>query len=1003
MSSALFALGQWCVRRRRLVLTLWLVGLVALGGLAGALHRTTADVFTIPGTEAQRAMDSLSARFPEFAGASAQVVVSAPAGASVTDPAVRTEIESLTATYAALPHVRTAASPFDEHVSGAVAKDGSAAIISLQLDVESSKITEAQRATIVDAATASTKAGLPAAVGGSIFMPTAPKVGLTEGIGVLVAVVVLVLTFGSALAAGIPLLTSLAGVASALLLIVASTRFVEVTSTAPFLALMIGLAVGIDYALFILSRHRDLLAEGLTPEQAAAQATGTAGSAVVFAGATVSIALLALGLADIPFLTQMGIAGALAVVGAVLVALTMLPALLGWAGARLTPKRVAAAHHASRESGFAARWVRAVTRVPILTAALVIGALAVAALPARDLALSLPGNDTAAVGTTQRTAYETISRDFGPGATAPLIVTLDIVSTTDPLGVVAEVKRLVEATPGIVRTTVATPNRSADTGVIIAIPAGAANDHATKDAVAAVRALAPQVKERFGVDLAVTGYTAAQLDVVDRLAGALLPFGIVVVGLSLVLLTLVFRSLLVPVTAALGYLLSLGAAFGAVVAVTQWGWLAGPLGVEQTGPVIAFMPIIIMGVLFGLAMDYHVFLVSSMRARWVHEGGARTAVRTGFVDAGRVVTAAGIIMVSVFAAFVPHGALYIKPIALGLAVGVFVDAFLVRMTLVPALMHMLGERAWWLPRWLDRALPVLDIEGESLARRLHSERARAGTEPLAIAAHGLALHERAAAPAGGAAGESVVFEGVDLAVEPGSVLVVHGAPGSGKTSLLLTLAGRMSGVHGHAEIDGRLLPDQAGAVRRIAALAEIPGVNDLDPLLTVDDHLGERLAATSWHPWVSGASRARARGLVTEVLGYAVAAAPSAHARATLDPQTRVRDLAPLEHWALGVALALVERPHLLVVDDIDALRGTDDQAAAWGVIRALVAAGGTPAGFGSPEAPARPLTVVASCRDLAEAQVALTGIPLVAVQLAAPPTEPEPQTNTSDLEEVLA
>lgn len=960
MSSALYTLGRWAVAHRRHVFLAWAVGLVALGALAGVLQRGTSDVFTIPGTEAQRASDSLSARFPQFAGASGQVVITAPTGQRVTDPPVRARIEALTTRYAALPHVRSAASPFDEHLRGTISDDGSTAILNVQLDVDSALVTPEIRRPVTDLAATSTAEGLPALVGGSMFMPTAPEMSITEGLGVLIAVGVLLLTFGSMLAAGIPLITSLAGVAASMALILLATRFTDVTSTAPFLALMIGLAVGIDYALFVLSRHRDLLAQGRAPAEAAAEATGTAGSAVVFAGATVAIALLALGVAGIPFLTVMGIAAAVSVVVAVLGALTLLPALLGAAGLRLLPRHVADAHEARRHTGWAAGWVRAATKLPALTVLLVLAALGALALPARDLALALPDNGTSAPTSTQRQAYDQMARAFGPGANAPLVVTLDIVSTTDPLGVVAEVERLVQATPGIARTTVATPNQGADTGVIVAIPAGGPNSTQAKEALVGLRALAPTVQARFGVSLAVTGHAAAQADITTQLRDALVPFGVVVVGLSLVLLMLVFRSVLVPVTAALGYLLSVGSAFGVTVAVCQWGWLAGPLGVTQAGPLIAFMPIIVMGVLFGLAMDYQVFLVSSMRARYVHEGDAHAAVTHGFIDAAKVVTAAGFIMVAVFAAFVPQGAIYIKPIALGLAVGVFVDAFVVRLTLVPALMRLLGRAAWWLPAWLDRRLPVLDVEGESLHRRLTLARELAGSQPPALVARGLGLHD-----AGGP-----VYAAVDLVTAPGSLLVVHGPAGSGKTSLLLTLAARMRHTDGELEVAGRLLPDEAASVRRLAGLAEVAGVNDLDPLLTVGDHLDERLASATWHPWVSAAARDEATATLTTLLAFAARAGTglgpragaerddAVHVRADVSWRTRVRELSALERWVLGVALALVGRPAVVLVDDVDALRGPADRAAAWAVLAAL------------PGLVERPdLTVVATCHDPADAR----------------------------------
>jgi RND superfamily putative drug exporter len=972
MSSALYALGRWAVRRRRLVVALWVGALIALAGIAGVLHTGTNDVFTIPGTQSQVALDALAERFPQFAGATGQVVVTAPAGTKVTDEAVTSRIVALTQEYAAAPHVRAAVSPFDEHVRGAVSADASAAIISVQMDTESAQVTQAMRDPILRITADSTTAGLPAEVGGSLFLPTPPQMSIVEGTGVLIALVVLVVTFGSALAAGIPLLTSVVGVAASMTFIMAATRFTDVTSTAPFLALMIGLAVGIDYALFILSRHRDLLAVGHPPDEAAAQATGTAGSAVVFAGATVAIALAALGVARIPFLTVMGLAGAVAVGCAVLASLTLLPAVIGLCGARLTPRRVGGAHHESRASGLAARWVALVTKVPALTAVVVIAGLAVMALPARDLSLALTNNGSSALDSTQRKAFDTVAAKFGAGANAPLVITLDILASTDPLGVVSSVEKRIQATEGVSATTVATPNASADTGVVVAIPTAGADTSTTKDTLARVRGLAPDIKRDYGVDMAVTGQTAAQVDISQRLFDALAPFGLVVVGLSLVLLLLVFRSVVVPVTAALGYVLSVGAAFGTTSAVFEWGWFGSAVGLTQTGPVISFMPIIVMGVLFGLAMDYQVFLVSSMRSRYVHEGGARQAIETGFIDAARVVTAAGFIMCSVFAAFVPRGATYIKPIALGLAVGVFVDAFLVRMTLIPAVMRLLGEAAWWLPRWLDRRLPVLDVEGESLHRRLEAAQARAADQdPPVILASDLGLRND----------DGPVFEHVEATVRVGSVLLVHGEPGLGTTSLLLTFAGRMGFTQGRLEVAGRLLPDQAGQVRRSTALAELAGVNDLDPRLTVADHIDEQLATTTWHPWVTQPARLRVHARIDGVLAAALAAAPDLPVQAHLDPARPVRALAPLERWVLALALALVDDPQVVLIDDLDDLPGPDERHAAWAAVASLAA------GQGGRDA--RPITVVAACRDGEGARAALHGIPVVEVTLAGRGDEP--------------
>ncbi|HEY6799382.1 MAG TPA: MMPL family transporter, partial [Agromyces sp.] len=519
-------------------------------------------------------------------------------------------------------------------------------------------------------------------------------------------------------------------------------------------------AVGIDYALFIVARHQDQVRTGVEPEESAARATGTAGSAVVFAGVTVLIALIGLGFAGIPFLTTMGIAAAVAVAIAVVVAITLTPALLGFAKDRVAGwghgrKRRGVGLPVGRRGSRAAedgaetatdateatvttaapkktnRWVMLVTKHPIVTTIAVILTLGVMAIPAASLGLALPNAGQQPETSQARQAYDLTAEHFGAGANGPLIMTGTIVTSTDPLGLMADLADEIEQVPGVKEIALATPNETADTGLIQIVPETAPDDPATADLVRALRELAPDLEDEYGVDLKVTGFTAVGIDISDRLGAALLPFGIFVVGLSLVLLMIVFRSIWVPIKAALGYLLSVLAAFGVVAAVFEWGWGADLLHVTREGPVISFMPIILMGVLFGLAMDYEVFLVSRMREDYVHarratkghatrsdRATALGAVRSGFTASARVVTAAAVIMFAVFAAFVPEGDSSIKPIALGLAVGIAVDAFLVRMTLVPAVMTLLGEKAWWMPRWLERILPHFDIEGEAVEREL---------------------------------------------------------------------------------------------------------------------------------------------------------------------------------------------------------------------------------------------------------------------------------------------
>ena len=476
-------------------------------------------------------------------------------------------------------------------------------------------------------------------------------------------------------------------------------------------------------------------------EESVAQALATAGSAVVFAGTTVIIALCGLAVAQIPFLSVMGWAAAVGVAVAVLVALTLLPAVLSSFGNRLRPKpksKAARLYRAAAGEGrktMGARWVRVVTKLPALTVVVVLAGIAVIAFPAKDLTLALTDNGSAEQGTPQRTAYDLVATAFGPGYNAPLLVTADIITSTDPKGVVKDLADDIGKLDGVAAITKQTPNSTGDLGLVRVVPEWSQSDPRTTDLVQRIRAQAPQLEKDLKIaDITVTGQTAVAIDVSSRLSAALVPFGIVVVGLALILLAIVFRSVAVPIKAALGYLLSIAAALGAVTAAFIWGWFAGPLNITWSGPVVSFLPIILMGVLFGLAMDYEVFLVSQMREDYVHGHDAQHAIRTGFTSSARVVTAAAIIMISVFAAFIPEGNATIKPIALGLAVGVFVDAFLVRMTLVPAVMALLGNAAWWIPRWLDRLLPVIDVEGQALVRHVAQAEWDEANGPVAVRA-----------------------------------------------------------------------------------------------------------------------------------------------------------------------------------------------------------------------------------------------------------------------------
>lgn len=813
MSSFLYALGRASFRHRRIVLVSWLGALLIIGSLAGAFSKAFDDQFTLPGTQSQDAMDSLSHTFPQVSGSSGQIIFQAPPGDSVRSPEIKSAIKSDVKSINKLDQVSAVSSPYDKHINGAIAGHGKAAIISVQLDGERADISQGTKDKLQDFAHDLQKKfpHSKAEAGGDAFGITGVQISVTEAIGVLIALVVLLLTLGSFRAAGMPLLTALLGVGISMMLVVGATAFATVSSTTPMLALMLGLAVGIDYALFVLSRHRDQLGEGMEPEESAARSTATAGSAVVFAGLTVIIALVGLSVAGIPFLTTMGVAAAIAVAIAVSIALTLLPALLGFAGGKLRPKakkpRKQRGHQqrAPREKrAFFRGWIAVVTKWPPLTIAIVVIGLGIVSLPATSLQLALPDNGTSAEGTPARTTYDMISDNFGAGYNGPLIVTANIVGSKDPLGVMDGIKSDIKKMPGVAAVPLATPNKDADTGIVQVTPKSAPDSDATKALVKDIRGKSGHWEHKYGVSTAVTGFTAVGIDVSDQLGAALLPFGILVVGLSIVLLTMVFRSIAVPIKATVGYLLSVGASFGVVSLVFGHGWFANALNVGHTGPVISFLPIILMGILFGLAMDYEVFLVSRMREDYVHGGDAKHAIRTGFLGASTVVTAAAIIMFSVFAAFVPEGEPAIKAIGLGLAVGVFVDAFLIRMTFVPAVLALLGKHAWWLPQWLDRLLPSFDVEGEALQHQINLRDWPSADDNSAIYADNLALETVQG---------NTVFQGVSLRLERNGVIVISGGRASGRAQLMLTLAGRMKLQHGRAKVLGNVLPEQAGIAR----------------------------------------------------------------------------------------------------------------------------------------------------------------------------------------------
>ncbi|MEV4443226.1 MMPL family transporter [Streptomyces sp. NPDC049577] len=717
MATFLYRLAAACHRRRKAVLALWLALLIALGGLAAGFSGKTSDEFRVPGTEAQTALDRIAHTLPEYANASGQVVFAAPEGETLTTPERRTAIQAAAQAVGRAPGVAGVHEPF---ASEAVSKDGRIAFAQVVFDKKLRDLGQGPRDAVRDAAGPARKAGLQVEFGGDAYTPTVQVEG-GEAIGVGVAVLVLLITFGSLVAAGMPMAGALVGVGVGMAALLALTGAFDIISTAPVLALMIGMAVGIDYALFIVSRHRQNLAEGMPPAEAAARANGTAGSAVVFAGATVVVALAGLAVAGVPFLTVMGLAAAGAVVVAMLVAVTLLPALLGFAGHSVNRLRVPGlrppAAGSSGRTAAGERWGRLVVRHPVvvLLACLVgVGAMAV---PVKDLRLGLPGGGSYARDTTARTAYDLVSEGFGQGFNGPLIAVVDVSRAPRPDQAVQLVTQRLAGLHGVVTPLPPSFDASRTVAAIPVIPAGGPDSKVTADLVSDIRAQRGKLREA-GVDLKVSGTTAGNIDVSKKLGDALPPFLLVIAGISVVLLALAFRSVLVPVKAVVGFLLSVAAAMGAVVAVYQWGWLNEVIPVPRTGPVVSFLPILLIGVLFGLAMDYELFLVSRMKEERAHGAPPRAAVVSGFGNGARVVTAAALIMISVFGSFAFGHDPIVQPIGLALAVGVIVDAFVVRMALVPAVMALLGRAAWWFPSFLERVVPHVDMEGEKLAARL---------------------------------------------------------------------------------------------------------------------------------------------------------------------------------------------------------------------------------------------------------------------------------------------
>ena len=722
MATYLYRLGRLAFRRRRQFVLLWMAVLGAIGFASSTAPPLPGESGSMPGIEAQAALDLMQQRFPGNTGsidnATARVVFIAPAGQHITDAGNRAAVQALVGKVSHGSQVAAAVDPF---TARAVSADQSTAYATVAYNAKPDELTDAAKNEMRGAVDAARASGLTVEVGGPVLADKPSIGGVSELVGVAIAALVLLFMFGSVVAAGLPLLTAVLGVGISTLAVFATGAAFGLSPTSGTLASMLGLAVGIDYALLVVSRYREERAKGHPTQEAAGLAVGTAGSAVVFAGLTVIIALAGLALIGIPAAAKMGLTAAAAIAVAVLIALTLVPALLGFCPDAVLSRRVRKARPTVTADNTGARWARFVLRRPVLVLVASVAGLVVLALPVTQLRLGMPGDEAKSTTTTERRAYDALARAFGPGFNGPLAIVLDTRGAGDPQAAARTIAGKIAKTPGVVSVSPPRFNPAGDTALFTATPSTAPTSAQTEELVQHIRAERPATESGTGAGFLVSGTTAVNIDVAAKVPGGLVRYLAVVLGLAFLLLLMIFRSLIVPIKAVLGFLLSVLASLGAVIAVFQWGWGADLIGLRQTGPIISLMPIVLVGMIFGLAMDYQVFLVSRMREAHTDGEPAGQSVVTGFRHSARVVVAAALIMIAVFSGFVGADLAMIKMIGFGLAAAVLFDAFVVRMALVPALLALLGERAWSLPRRLDRLLPHVDLEGAALRRRYTAE------------------------------------------------------------------------------------------------------------------------------------------------------------------------------------------------------------------------------------------------------------------------------------------
>ena len=716
--SALGRSAGWSYDHRRLVLLLWLAALVGLTVVGQAVGSRFQQNFSSGDSPSQQAQNLLASRFPTRAGSSAQVVV------RTTDPVVATasvaRTDRMVAALARLPHVSEVVGPFSPGAAHQVSADGHIAFASVQFDMQVATIPDQAVRRVIGVAQSFARPGYQVALGGQpIGNVVSAKPGSSEGFGIVAAMIVMLLAFGSVVAMGLPVLTALFGIAAGFALEDLISHVLNVPTFGPQLLAMIGLGVGIDYALFIVTRYRQGLHEGRDPRGAVTAALATSGRSVLFAGCTVIISLLGLFILNLPFMHGMAFGAIAAVVLVMASALTLLPALLGFAGRaidRLHVPRLLQSGAGPSEHHFWFRWSRLVQRHPwrFATAALVVLVVLAVPLFSMRLAFTDAGNDPTSL--TTRQAFDLLARGFGPGFNGPLLVVADLSgaggSTPRESAVVDRLGAQLRRTPGVAFASAPELNAAGDTAVIITDPTGSPQAAPTSELVTHLRNdVIPPIVDGTGVRVLVGGETAASVDASAYLSSRLYWVIGAVVLLAFLLLMAVFRSVVIPLKAALMNLLSVGAAYGVIVAIFQWGWLGSLVGIGSTAPIDPWIPLMMFTILFGLSMDYEVFLLSRIREEWRRTGDSSTSVADGLAKTARVITAAAAIMICVFGSFVIGDPLRVlKVFGLGLAASILIDATLVRMVLVPSVMELLGATNWWMPRWLDRVVPRLGVE-----------------------------------------------------------------------------------------------------------------------------------------------------------------------------------------------------------------------------------------------------------------------------------------------------